>query len=156
MNLFPQKLHGVVTVCPPLVCFITLCYEYLVLAEHFTRLVQHIWNIPGNDDAEFVFHCPWNQDFFQPLRLKFYHRDRGVFSYGKIPREELFPAENLLNDAQYVDNGKLTEAGLGKLKALMPHVDFTEFEKDPDLNKMPDLFRVDSIVNYIDNKVNAA
>ena len=78
-------------------------------------------------------------------------------SFGiKIPREELFPAENLLNDAQYVDNGKLTEAGLGKLKALMPHVDFTEFEKDPDLNKMPDLFRVDSIVNYIDNKVNAA
>ena len=74
----------------------------------------------------------------------------------KIPREELFPAENLLNDAAYVSDGKLTEAGLEKLKAQMPHVDFTEFEKDPDLNKMPDLFRVKSIVTYIESKLNAA
>jgi acyl carrier protein len=74
----------------------------------------------------------------------------------KIPREELFPAENLLNDSAYVDHGKLTGAGLERLKSQMPHVDFTEFEKDPDLNKMPDLFRVNSIVTYIENKVNAA
>lgn len=71
----------------------------------------------------------------------------------KIPREELFPAENLLNDAAYVTDGKLTEAGLEKLKGQMPHVDFTEFEKDPDLNKMPDLFRVKSIVTYIESKL---
>ena len=74
----------------------------------------------------------------------------------KIPREELFPAENLLNNAEYVDNGKLTATGLEKLKSQMSHVDFTEFEQDPDLNKMPDLFRVESIVNYIDSKLNAA
>ncbi|MBN1846186.1 MAG: acyl carrier protein [Sedimentisphaerales bacterium] len=73
----------------------------------------------------------------------------------KIPREELFPAENLLNNEQYVHDGKLTETGLAKLKAQMPHVDFTEFEKDPDLNKMPDLFRVSSICKYIESKVNA-
>ncbi len=77
-------------------------------------------------------------------------------SFGiKIPREELFPAENLLNDAQYVENGKLTEAGLSKLKSEMPHVDFTDFDQDPDLNKMPDLFRVGSICNYIESKVNS-
>lgn len=72
----------------------------------------------------------------------------------KIPREELFPAENLLNNAEYVDNGKLTASGLERLKSQMPHVDFTEFESDPDLNRIPDLFRVQAIVNYIDNKVN--
>jgi acyl carrier protein len=72
----------------------------------------------------------------------------------KIPREELFPAENLLNDASFVKDGKLTETGLEKLKSQMPHVDFAEFEKDPDLNKMPDLFRVKSIVTYIEGKVN--
>ena len=72
----------------------------------------------------------------------------------KIPREELFPAENLLNNAEYVDNGKLTASGLERLKSQMPHVDFTEFENDPDLNRIPDLFRVQAIVNYIDKKVN--
>lgn len=78
-------------------------------------------------------------------------------SFGiKIPREELFPAENLTSNGEYVSDGKLTAAGLAKLKEQMPHVDFTEFEKDPDLNKMPDLFRVKSICNYIASKVNAA
>jgi acyl carrier protein len=71
----------------------------------------------------------------------------------KIPREELFPAESVLNNAQYVDNGKLTPAGLAKLKQQMVHVDFTEFEKNPDLNRISDLFRVDSIVNYVQSKV---
>jgi len=74
----------------------------------------------------------------------------------KIPREELFPAENLLNNADYVNNGKLTAAGLERLKSQMPHVDFTEFEQDPDINKLTDLFRVNSIVKYVDNKINAA
>ena len=72
----------------------------------------------------------------------------------KIPREELFPAENMLNDAEYVDNGKLTEKGLAKIKSQMPHVDFADFEKDPDLNKISDLFKVGSIVKYVENKLN--
>ena len=71
----------------------------------------------------------------------------------KIPREELFPAENLLNDKEYVDNGKLTATGLAKLKEGMPHVDFAEFEQDPDLNKISDLFTVDSIVKYVEAKL---
>lgn len=71
----------------------------------------------------------------------------------KIPREELFPAENLLNNSEYVDNGKLTPAGLDKLKESMPHVDFSEFAEDPDVNKISDLFTVDSIVKYVETKV---
>ncbi len=76
-------------------------------------------------------------------------------SFGiKIPREELFPADNVLNNAEYVTDGKVTASGLAQLKQSMPHVDFAEFEKDPDLNKMPDLFRVKAIVNYVDSKLN--
>jgi len=73
----------------------------------------------------------------------------------KIPRGELFP-EDIFNNPDYVDNGKMTEAGLSKLKAVMPHADFTEFEADPDVNKMSDLFTVRTIVNYIETKVGAA
>jgi acyl carrier protein len=72
----------------------------------------------------------------------------------KIPREELFPAESLTNDSKYVDNGKLTEAGLAQLREKLPHINLTEFEKDPDVNKLGDLFTVDAIINYIEGKLN--
>ena len=72
----------------------------------------------------------------------------------KIPRGELFP-DDLLNDPQYVSNGKFTEIGLSKIKEAMPHADFSSFEQDPDVNKMPDLFTVKTLVNYIEVKLAA-
>ena len=78
-----------------------------------------------------------------------------VFSI-KIPREELFPAEDLMNNSELIHNGKLTEKGLAELRDRMPHTDLTEFEKDPDINKLGDLFTVNAIVNYVENKLNAA
>ena len=71
----------------------------------------------------------------------------------KIPREELFPAESLMNDSELVHNGKLTEKGLTALRENMPHTDITTFEKDPDINKLGDLFTVKAIVNYIEGKL---
>jgi len=74
----------------------------------------------------------------------------------KIPREELFPAENLMNNSEFVQNGKLTEKGIAELKEKMPHTDITEFLNDPDINKLADLFTVNAIVNYVEGKLNAA
>jgi acyl carrier protein len=74
----------------------------------------------------------------------------------KIPREELFPAEDLMNNSEFIHNGKLTEKGLAELRDKMPHTDLSEFEKDPDINKLGDLFTVNAIVNYVENKLNAA
>jgi acyl carrier protein len=74
----------------------------------------------------------------------------------KIPREELFPAENLMNNPEFVKNGKLTETGLTELRNTIPHTDLTVFENDPDINKLGDLFTVDAIVNYVETKLNAA
>ncbi|MHC4482232.1 MAG: acyl carrier protein [Planctomycetota bacterium] len=74
----------------------------------------------------------------------------------KIPREELFPAESLMNNPEYVNNGKLTETGLNELRNIMPHTDFSAFENDPDINKLGDLFTVNAIVNYVGGKLNAA
>ena len=45
----------------------------------------------------------------------------------KIPREELFPAESLMNHPEFIDNGKLTEAGLAELREKMPHTDLAAF-----------------------------
>ena len=70
----------------------------------------------------------------------------------KIPPGDLFP-DNVLNNPEYVENGKLTASGLAKLKESMPHVDFGDFEADPDVNKLGELFAVQTIVNYVQTKV---
>jgi acyl carrier protein len=74
----------------------------------------------------------------------------------KVPREELFPAESLLSNPEFVSNGKLTPAGLAEFKAKMPHSDFTKFEANPDVNKLSELFTVAAIVNFVERKLNAA
>ena len=71
----------------------------------------------------------------------------------KIPAGDLFP-DNIQNNPEFVENGKLTPAGLTKLKESLPHVDLGDFESDPDLNKMQELFKVQTIVNYVANRVN--
>jgi len=73
----------------------------------------------------------------------------------KIPREELFPAESLLTNSEYVNNGKLTPKGLAELKKRMPHTDLSAFADDPNVNKIGDLFTVDVLVNYVDSKLNS-
>jgi acyl carrier protein len=74
----------------------------------------------------------------------------------KIAREELFPAEALMNNPEFVSSGKLTEKGIAELKARMPHTDVSEFAKNPELSKLPDLFTVGMIVNYVESKLKAA
>jgi acyl carrier protein len=74
----------------------------------------------------------------------------------KIPREELFPAESLMNNPEFVNNGKMTAKGLNELKARMPHTDISEFAKNPDMSKFSDLFTVDMIVNFVESKLKAA
>jgi acyl carrier protein len=74
----------------------------------------------------------------------------------KIPREELFPAETLMGNPEFVSNGKLTTKGLAELKAKMPHTDISGFAANPELNKLADLFTVKMIVNYVESKLKAA
>ena len=69
----------------------------------------------------------------------------------KIPRGEMFP-EDVFTNAQYVQNGRITPEGMAEMKKRMPHMDFSELEKDPDINKMH--FTVNTVVNYIEKKVN--
>ncbi len=73
----------------------------------------------------------------------------------KISREELFPIESMMSNPEFVKDGKLTTAGLDEMRVKMPHTDIAQFEKDPDINKLGNLFTVDSIVNYIEGKLPA-
>jgi hypothetical protein len=58
-----------------------------------------------------------------------------------------------MNNPELVSHGKLTAKGLSELENKMPHTDLSAFRNNPDINKLGDLFTVNSIVNYIANKL---
>ena len=70
----------------------------------------------------------------------------------KIPRGDLFP-DNILTSDEYVQDGKLTAKGIEELKARMPYADLQEFEKNPTVQDIVDLFTVDMIVGYVEAKL---
>jgi acyl carrier protein len=73
----------------------------------------------------------------------------------KVPIGEMMP-ENLASDPNYVKDGKVTPAGLAELKAKMPHADFTEFEQDPELEKMSRLFTTEMVTRFVEGKLKTA
>ncbi len=75
----------------------------------------------------------------------------------KIAQGELFPeGANITQDPRYVQNGLITPDGLATLSAKLPHVDFTNFAKDPQVGGVINTFTVDTVVNFLDSKVNVA
>jgi len=70
----------------------------------------------------------------------------------KIGQGELFP-ENLMENPAWISNGKFTDAGMAMLKQRMPHVDFSKFESDRDVNKVAELITVKSLVDFVERKL---
>ncbi len=71
----------------------------------------------------------------------------------KISQGELFP-ENLTENADWVSDGNLTDAGLAMLKERMKHVDFSSIEEgDRSISKIGDLITVNSLVNFVEIKL---
>jgi acyl carrier protein len=71
----------------------------------------------------------------------------------KIPRGELFPESIFQGDPEFVQNGRVTEKGLDELRTRMPFADLRQFEQDPELSHLSDLFTVDLITRYIQGKL---
>lgn len=70
----------------------------------------------------------------------------------KIGETEMFD-QSVLSDPQYVQDGKVTEAGMTALKEKMPHADWSEFEKDPQIDKLADVFTVEMICKFVKGKL---
>ena len=71
----------------------------------------------------------------------------------KIPRGELFP-ENVLTDTNYVQEGKVTPAGIAELRKRMPFADLDDFAANPMVKDFGNLFTVGMVCKYIESKVN--
>ena len=68
-----------------------------------------------------------------------------------IPRDELFP-DDILTNAEFIDGGKVTEAGLVKLKERMPFADLTKFEQNPLVQDFGNLLTVKDLCKYFETK----
>jgi acyl carrier protein len=73
----------------------------------------------------------------------------------KIPRGELFP-EDILTNAQYVQNGRVTPEGLTQLKQRMPFADLSAFSANPVVQDFGNLLTVQDMCRYVEGKVKAA
>src|SRR5438477_10364819 len=71
----------------------------------------------------------------------------------KIPRGELFPESVFQGDPEFVQEGRVTDRGLEELRARMPFADLSNFEKNPEVSAISDLFTVDMITRYIQGKL---
>src|SRR5437764_14771469 len=71
----------------------------------------------------------------------------------KIPRNELFPESIFQGDPDFVQNGRVTPKGLAELRQRMPFADLSQFEQNPEVGNLSDLFTVDLITRYIQGKL---
>lgn len=72
----------------------------------------------------------------------------------KIEQGELFP-ENLMDNADWVQDETFTDAGMSMLRERMPHLDLTSFESDRSLAGVADLITVQSLVAFVQGKLNS-
>ncbi len=69
-----------------------------------------------------------------------------------IPREELFP-DDILTNAEYVKDGKVTEQGISELKNRLPWADLTRFESNPRVQDFGNLLTVNDLCRYVERKL---
>ena len=69
----------------------------------------------------------------------------------KIPRGELFP-EDVLTNAEYVSEGRVSEAGLAELRARMPYANLDEFAANPIVQDFGNLLTVADMCRFIETK----
>ncbi|MEO0484154.1 MAG: acyl carrier protein [Planctomycetota bacterium] len=73
----------------------------------------------------------------------------------KIAQGELFP-DNVTQDPEFVQGGKLTPKGLEALRQRLPHADFSKLDADPSVAKVGEIFTVSALVRFCESKLQAA
>lgn len=70
----------------------------------------------------------------------------------KISQGELFP-ENLMDNPDWISDGKFTDSGLDMLRERMGHIDFSSFSSDPQVDKVANLITVQSLADFVSKKL---
>ena len=70
----------------------------------------------------------------------------------KIDQSELFP-DSVLNDPQFVQDGKVTDAGMEELTKRLPHANLDEFNASRKVEDFSNVFTVDAVCKFVMNKL---
>lgn len=70
----------------------------------------------------------------------------------QIPRDELFP-DDILTNAEFVQDGNVTATGIEQLKKRMPFADLSRFEKNPIVQDFGNLLTVSDLCRYVETKI---
>jgi acyl carrier protein len=70
----------------------------------------------------------------------------------KIERGELIPMD-LLENTDFVQDGKVNAAGIVELKKRMPFADLTKFEANPNVQNLGEQLTVQDMVNFVEYKL---
>ncbi len=73
----------------------------------------------------------------------------------KIEQGELFP-DNVMQDPEFVQDGKVTSRGIDELRQRLPHLDFSKIESDPSVTNVGEMFTVDAVVSFVERKLAAS
>lgn len=73
----------------------------------------------------------------------------------KIPRGELFP-EDVFTNPEYVQDGRVTEAGLEELRKRMPFADLDGFSENPVVQDFGNNLTVADMCRFVEKKLEAA
>jgi acyl carrier protein len=73
----------------------------------------------------------------------------------KIAQGELFP-EGVTQNPEYVQDGKMTPKGIEELRKRLPHFDFAAIEADPAVANIRNIFTVEALVNFCEQKLQTA
>jgi acyl carrier protein len=69
-----------------------------------------------------------------------------------LNREDFYP-DDILTDEQFVQEGRVTDAGVAALKERMPYADLSSFENDPSLKNFGDLLTVQDLCQMVVHKL---
>ena len=107
----------------------------------------------GVDDDEVVIEAKLEEDLgaesIDYLDIQF--RLEKMFGI-QIGENEL-NAENVVSDPRFVEDGKVTDAGMEELRNRLPHLDLDEFDKNRSVTELRNAFTVDTIVKFVQAKL---
>ena len=64
----------------------------------------------------------------------------------------MFP-EDVLTNSAYVEDGRVTEAGIAELRKRMPFANLDEFAKNPNVQDFANLLTVADMCRFVETKV---
>jgi acyl carrier protein len=70
----------------------------------------------------------------------------------KIERGELIPMD-VLENADFVQDGKVNAQGIAQLKQRMPFADLSKFEANPNVQNLGETLTVQDMCNFVDYKL---